>query len=79
MVKEQGLEVFPKESLAVQVTVVVPRGKTDPGAGAQLTMQPCVGTDGASPPTALGGDGFNPPPFSQGQSAAELKSTAAEQ
>jgi hypothetical protein len=40
MVKEQGSDVFPNESLAVQVTVVVPRGKTDPAAGAQLTVHP---------------------------------------
>ena len=40
MVNEHGLDVFPKESLAVQVTVVVPRGKVDPEAGAQLTIHP---------------------------------------
>lgn len=30
--------VFPDESVAVQVTVVVPTGKTDPDAGSQLTV-----------------------------------------
>lgn len=78
IVKEHGFDVFPKESLAVQVTVVVPRGKTDPEAGAQLTIQPCVGTVGGLTPTVLDAEGL-PPPFSHGQSAAAVNSTTAEQ
>src|SRR6185369_11329561 len=79
MVNEHGLDVFPKESLAVQVTVVVPRGKVDPAAGAQLTMHPCAGDSGGLTPTDFDGGGLLPPPFSQGQSAVGLKSTTAEQ
>lgn len=37
-VKLQVAIVFPDESVAVQVTVVVPTGKTDPDAGSQLTV-----------------------------------------
>jgi len=79
MVNEHGIDVFPKESLAVQVTVVVPRGKVDPDAGAQLTMHPCLGVAASLPPTTLDVGGLFPPPFSQGQSATAVKSTTAEQ
>ncbi|MED3574136.1 hypothetical protein P4452_17940 [Cytobacillus praedii] len=37
--KEQAL-IFPAASVAVQVTVVVPRGKNDPDAGVQTVVAP---------------------------------------
>jgi hypothetical protein len=36
----QGLELFPAVSVAVQVTVVVPSGKSEPLAGSQATVTP---------------------------------------
>lgn len=40
--------VFPDESVAVQVTVVVPTGKTDPDAGSQLTVPQLPDCPGAA-------------------------------
>ena len=36
--KRQVVIVLPDESVAVQVTLVIPTGKTDPDAGSQVTV-----------------------------------------
>ncbi len=49
IVNEQEAE-FPAASVAVQVTVVVPRGKSEPETGVQITL----GVETASLDVALG-------------------------
>ena len=62
--------VLPKKSVTVQVTVVTPFGKVDPGDGEQATEHdsPCLGAAGAFTLTGFDSCGLFPP-LLHGQSA----------